>query len=211
MQTTQMSSTNDLTNIADGTPTILPSRSKYEERLDKAIKYYSSKTLVAQIVLACVFAIPELRYGIGYKNQCPMQPQISMFLIVHGATKFAWVFLNILASIDAKIINERMKKKDLARQLMLINLILQFLFALWFPSWFIAGNIWVFRNKSRHQSTDPTNTSTYCNDELYQAASLLIIMTYIATGAVIIGTIKRRLIGKMIKNAVNNITSNISH
>ncbi|CAF0963715.1 unnamed protein product [Adineta steineri] len=89
MQTTQVFSTNESTNIADGTQTILPSRSKYEERLEKAIKYYSSNVLVAQIVLACIFAIPERRYGISYKNLCPMQSQISTFLIVHGATKFS--------------------------------------------------------------------------------------------------------------------------
>ena len=144
MQTNQVVYTNETPNIADGHLTTSSILLKCEKLLDKAMSYYLSKVLVGQIVLACVFAIPELRFGIGYQNQCPMQPQINTFLIVHGATKFAWVLVNILASIDAKVIYGVMNKKILARKLMLINLILQLLFALWFPSWFIAGNIWVF-------------------------------------------------------------------
>jgi len=164
--------------------------------------------LIVQIVLACVFSIPELRYGIGYRNECLMEPMVSTFLTVHDATKFAWVFLNILAVFDARVIYGKMNRSVLARQLMFLNLIFQGLFAVWFPAWFIAGNVWVFRNRNRHQSADPTNSSTYYHEELYRAAFVLIIMTYVIFAITVIFTIKRRFTVGKIKYVINNNPNN---
>ncbi|CAF0952199.1 unnamed protein product [Adineta ricciae] len=169
-------------------------RSTYEERLDKAIDYYASKMIFVQIIFASAFSASELYYGVEYQDQCPIEPMMTTFLILHGATKFVWVFLTILAIVDARLIAQVMNKKVLARRLMLINLILQSVFAAWFAIWFIAGNFWVFRTKDQYQSTNTTATTTYCNEEVYQAAFLLIIMTYVISGITTIGTIKRRVI-----------------
>jgi hypothetical protein len=209
MKTTQMSSTNDAPNVDyNNFQPNSPILSKREQRLDKAIPYFSSKMLCIQIIITCIFSGIELSYGIRYRNQCPMQPLIDTFLIVHGATKLGWVLLNILAFINAKVIYGIMEKKTLARQLMIPNLFFQLLFLLWFIAWFIAGNIWVFSNKNIQQSTNTASTSTYCQGTLYQAAFGLIISTYIVLGIVIIMTIKRRVIGKKIKTAVGSDSNN---
>ncbi|CAF1457333.1 unnamed protein product [Adineta steineri] len=196
--------TQDASNIANENPVNLWIRLKYEERLDKTMKYYTSKMVIVQIIVACGFSISELVCGLNYPNQCPIEPAIITFLVVHGATKFVWIFLTILAIVDARLIYKKMNRKSLARQLMLINLAFQSLFAVWFFSWFIAGNIWVFRNKNRYQSNDPTNTSTYCYEDLYQAASLLISTEYIGFIITFIGTVKRRFISRRLKHAMNN-------
>ncbi|CAF1380498.1 unnamed protein product [Adineta steineri] len=196
--------THDASNVANENPVNLWIRLKYEERFDKTMKYYTSKMVIVQIITACGFSISELYYGISYSNQCPIEPAINTFLVVHGTTKFVWIFLTILAIVDARLIYKKMNRKSLARRLMLINLAFQSLFAVWFFSWFIAGNIWVFRNRSHYQSNDPTNTSTYCYEELYDAASLLIIITYVGFGITLIATVFRRFISKKLKYIINN-------
>ncbi|CAF1558338.1 unnamed protein product, partial [Adineta ricciae] len=86
---------------------------------------------------------------------------------------------------------------------MMANLILQAICVVWFPAWFIGGDIWVSRTKNRYQSTNPIHTSTYCYGESYRAAFILLIMTYGIFGITICITIKRRFIGKKIKGVVN--------
>src|ERR1700722_17987923 len=80
-----------------------PIISKRQQRLDKAIAYFSSLRFVIPLIVACVFAILELHYGINYANQCPIQPKINIFLIVHGSTKLGWILLGIYAYVDAKV------------------------------------------------------------------------------------------------------------
>ena len=178
---------------------IPPTPSKREQRLDKAIAYFSSKMFLVQIIITAVFSGIELHYGIDYRGQCPIEPWIDLFLIVHGSTKIVWVALSILAYINAKVLYVMMNKKTIARHILMPILVLQLVFTLWFLAWFIAGNVWVFSKKSYVQYTDPTNTSTYCQQTLYSAAFGLIISTYIVVGVIIIITIKRRIIGKKIK------------
>jgi hypothetical protein len=178
---------------------IPPTPSKREQRLDKAIAYFSSKMFLVQIIITAVFSATELNYGINYRDQCPIEPWIALFLTVHGSTKLGWVALSILAYINAKVLYGMMNKKTIARYLLIPILVLQLVFTLWFLAWFIAGNVWVFSNKSYVQYTDPTNTSTYCQQTLYSAAFGLIISTYIVVGIIAILTIKRRVIGKKIK------------
>ncbi|UJR34519.1 hypothetical protein I4U23_021927 [Adineta vaga] len=109
-------------NIANENPVTSWIRLKYEDRLDKTMKYYTSKMVIVQIIVACAFSISELYWGMSYPNQCPIEPAIIKFLIAHGATKFAWIFLTILAIVDARLIYKVMNKKSLARRLILINL-----------------------------------------------------------------------------------------
>ncbi|CAF1088423.1 unnamed protein product [Rotaria sordida] len=172
--------------------------SKRQQRIDKAMVYFSSFMFLVQIILAAVFSGIELHYGVDYRYQCPIEPMIPIFLIVHGATKFVWVAMSILAFINARIIYGMMNKA-FARHFVLPSLLFQLVFALWFFAWFIAGNVWVFSNKSHVQSTDAANTSTYCQNTLYSAAFGLIISTYIVFGIVAVLTIKRRIVGKKIK------------
>ncbi|CAF1351845.1 unnamed protein product [Adineta ricciae] len=200
-----MTSAHNVSEIVDENRTTFWIRLKYEERLDTTVKYYTSKMVIVHIIAACGLSISELYYGLSYPNQCPIEPMISTFLIVHGATKFLWIFLNILAIINARFLYGIINKKSLARRLILINLLLQFLFAIWFFSWFIAGNIWIFRNKNHYQSSNSSDTNTFCRQELYDAAMLIINVTYGGFAVTLIATIIRRLISrKKQKNAMNN-------
>jgi len=180
--------------IGDTPPTL----SKREQRLDKAIAYFASIMFLVQIIVSAVFAGLELHYGIYYRNQCPIQPWIDTFLIVHGSTKFGWVALSIFAFINAKFVYGIMNKKTIARHIVRPILLLQLLYALWFLAWFLAGNVWVFSKKNSVQYS--TYNSTYCQQTLYSAAFGLIISTYIVFGIIIILTVKRRVIGKRVKS-----------
>ncbi|CAF1404782.1 unnamed protein product [Adineta steineri] len=201
MNTSTIFPSSDYNDVIVDTPTI---PSKREQRLDKAINYFSSVMFAIQVILAAVFSGIELHYGIDYLNQCPIQPWINIFLIVHGSTKLAWVLLGIVSFFNGRVIYNMMNKKTLARSIIILILPLQLLFALWFLAWFIVGNVWVFSCKSRVQYTDPTNTSTYCQQTLYSAAYGLIISTYIVVGIVAILTVKRRVIGKTIRQRISS-------
>jgi hypothetical protein len=178
-----------------------PTPSKREQRLNKVIAYFSSYRILIKIILTAAFSGVELHFGIDYRNQCPMEPWINIFLIVHGSTKLGWVVLAILAYINAKFVYGYMNKKTMARQIVIPSIVLELLFTLWFLAWFIAGNVWVFSKKSSVQYTNPKNTSTYCNQILYTAAFGLIIGTYIAFSIIITFIIiRRRVINKKTKS-----------
>jgi len=77
-----------------------------------------------------------------------------------------------------------------------MNLIIQLVFLLFFFTWFILGNVWVWSVKGKVQMTNPADSSTYCSQTLYSAAQGLIISTYIIFAVIVVITIKRRTIGK---------------
>ncbi|CAF1094200.1 unnamed protein product [Didymodactylos carnosus] len=173
-------------------PTVsIPPQSKQQERLEKGIKYFSSKMFLVQLVLAVVFSVIEISYGGQYIRQCPISLYIPVFLLVHGSTKIVWAACGVVAYIEAKFFSNSPN----IRILMLINLVIQLVFLLFFLAWFILGNVWVWSVKATVQ-TDPNVPATYCQNTLYAAAQSLIISTYVVVGIIILITIKRRTIGK---------------
>jgi hypothetical protein len=183
----------------EGSKMPITPKTKREERLEKGIKYFSSKMFLIQLILTIVFAIFEISFGREYYGQCPISPNIPLFLLVHGSTKVVWVACGIVAYIEAKSFPNSIHISIL----MLINLIIQILFMLFFLAWFIIGNVWFWSVKSTVQTTDSTQTSTYCQNSLYSATQGIIISTYIVFGVITLLTIKRRVIGQQLRVGMN--------
>jgi hypothetical protein len=179
-------------------PTVsIPPQSKKQDRLEKGIAYFSSKMFLIQLIIIVVVSGFEISYGTKYYHQCPVSPNIPLFLLVHGSTKLGWVACGIIAYIEAKFFSN----SSHIRILMLMNLIIQLVFLVFFITWFIIGNVWVWSVKGKVQTINPTVSSTYCDDKLYSAAQGLIISTYIIFAVIAVITIKRRVISKKLHKA----------
>jgi hypothetical protein len=155
------------------------------QRLDGAINYYGSKKHIVLTIIGTVFGIVEINYGVDYNGQCPIQPMISIFLIVHGAVMLLEVVVGILALLISRVIYPKYGQV-LARRL-IFAVILFFIFVnLFCFAWFIAGNVWVFGAANNgYQNTSP-NTSTYCKMDLFRAAFGIIISRYAIVAIIII-------------------------
>jgi hypothetical protein len=171
-------------------PTVLaPPKTKQQERLEKLIKFFASEKFKIQLLLTAVFSVVEIVFGAVYFNQCPIKPQISLFLLVHGTAKLGWVACGIIAFIEAKFCSN----SPHIRILMLMNFFIQLLFFLFFFTWMVIGNLWVWSVNGTVQTSDSSATSTYCAYNLYQTAKGIIISTFVVLGIIIIITVRRRL------------------
>ncbi|CAF1404043.1 unnamed protein product [Adineta steineri] len=175
-------SVNDTTIIVP----LPPSETQLSKRriiLAKLIKHFSSRKVLIFLVVGLVVACIELAYGQKYEGQCPYRPQITLFLTVHGIVKLVACVTIIIAYAQARFLTNY----KYLYELMLVNIAIHLIFGLFFLIWFILGNVWIWTvNRSVMQGTDPTQTSTYCENALYQAAKHLLIVHYILMGITIL-------------------------
>lgn len=132
-------------------------------------------TLGFTIFLAILLAIPIAMIAIGavYKDDCPAERFIPIYLIVGGV----FGIIKNISSLGQRAKNKDDEDKDEknAKTNPFDGLIGCFLFA-----WFIAGNVWVYRTYNNF-STDPT-AANYCHPTLYYFAFWIITATYIVCG-----------------------------
>ncbi|CAF1404023.1 unnamed protein product [Adineta steineri] len=175
-------SVNDTTVIVP----LPPSETQLSKRriiLAKLIKHFSSRRVLIFLVVGLILACVELAYGQKYEGQCPYRPQITLFLTVHGIVKLVACVTIIIAYAQARFLTNY----KYLYELMLVNIVIHLIFGLFFLIWFILGNVWIWTvNRSVMQGTDPTQTSTYCENALYQAAKHLLIVHYILMGITIL-------------------------
>ncbi|KAK3099398.1 hypothetical protein FSP39_003814 [Pinctada imbricata] len=132
-------------------------------------------TLGCTICLGFFLAIPISMVVMGaiYKDDCPIQRYIPIYLIVGGS----FGILKNLTSLGQKAKNDRDEEGDEKNMKsnpydVVLNL---FLFA-----WFIAGNVWVYQIRGA-VSSDITSVN-YCHPTLYAYAFWLITSVYILLG-----------------------------
>ncbi|XP_065645029.1 transmembrane protein 272 isoform X2 [Hydra vulgaris] len=87
-------------------------------------------------------------------NKCPIEPMIPIYLIISGATGILTVLLTFISTIS--------------KQRCWYGLV--FLTSLFALCWFVAGNIWVFKNYKKR---------SYCDEKAYYLAFWFIVLTYI--------------------------------
>lgn len=150
---------------------------------------------IAIPVVIIVSAI-HLKYGIEYLGECPIQPMITVYLIVHAVVALFAIITIFIGVLIARCIYSRVDMENnekITRCLIIVILIFQVIVALFSLSWLIVGSVWVFSISGAHQGSDPADTTTYCQSHLYRAAFVLIIINYIIHGlgivAIIVGYI----------------------
>ncbi|XP_050732231.1 uncharacterized protein LOC127006365 [Eriocheir sinensis] len=118
-----------------------------------------ARFLMLNISIACVII------GFFFLHDCPLEPLIPVFLIVHGFASFFGLAPDTCArcypgSSPSKIV-------------LVITIILR-LFAF---AWVIAGSVWVFR--LTEQQANPTEGAETCEDVVYYSAFVDIIIAYV--------------------------------
>ena len=113
-----------------------------------------------------------INLGAKYKNDCPIEKKIPIYLIVAGAVG---VFRNLISLCQRakKSENEGEEEK---KQNPVTSILDCFLFA-----WFICGNVWIY---SHYKDVDHNvmSSSNYCDETLYLFAFWITTATYILIG-----------------------------
>jgi len=148
-------------------------------RLDKAVIRFSSWIILFQIIFTIPPSVVGLYYGINYGNQCPIQPLINVFLIVHGCCSLVNGIVLLIGFIAANYIKRSSSPSPYARCLLAGSLIGQLVLFLFLVAWLVVGQVWVFGALSNgFQSNDSTRLTTYCYSILFWNGFAVIIITY---------------------------------
>lgn len=133
------------------------------------------------IVLLIALPIPvaALLIGIKYQNRnnCPLEPRISLFLIVQGASLIAWILLTMVISLLAIYFKNR-RGPQLPILIILITLSI-WLLNIFKYIWLMLGAIWTFSivKKVQFSKQDENN---YCHQTLYKFAYIYLIVLSVA-------------------------------
>ncbi|CAF0849428.1 unnamed protein product [Rotaria sp. Silwood1] len=135
------------------------------------------------VMLGVTLIIPILEVAIGasYRDQCPMNPNIPIYLIVTGACGMASIVLVLV--INGGFI-WCIKRNSIAVTFAMLCLtiiigLFILLMSLFLFAWFIVGNVWIFGAKKDVQYDNPLSFTNYCHRTLYEFAFAILIITWI--------------------------------
>jgi hypothetical protein len=115
-----------------------------EERIEKVFRFYRAKFHLISISIGIIFAIIHLKFAIEYLGQCPIQPLINIYMIVHASVTLLLILLALIGVIIVRSFDFRGKQeknKMIARRLILIVVILTLILLLFSLAWLVAGSV----------------------------------------------------------------------
>jgi len=110
-----------------------------------------------------------------HSNHCPIEPNISRFLIIAGSASIEWIILSIFLSIIT-IILKHIRSLMLVLLIILIALIIIITNA-FLLVWVIFGSIWTLKASETVQYTN-SHLNTFCRQTLYQFTLGYLFVTY---------------------------------
>lgn len=142
-------------------------------------------SFIITVCLSVSIALPIAMIIIGavYKDDCPVQKYIPIWLIVAGSFGCFSTLLRTISScinvIKKREVTESPQNNNenkFAKKSCLSSLVELFLFV-----WFILGNIWVY---SIHKTVQYNSeiTQNYCNETLYLFAFWVVTLSWIFSG-----------------------------
>jgi hypothetical protein len=170
-----------------------------KDRFNKSVIRLSTRRTLIECILTIPSFIVELYYGIHYSNQCPIQPLIIVFLIVHGCSSLANGIVLLTGFVTANYIKRSLTASSCARYLIVGSSIGQLILLIFSVVWLIVGQVWVFGAQvNGFQSSNSTQSATYCYSTVFWTGFAIIIITY-AVWLIIIIVVVRQLIMKRLK------------
>jgi hypothetical protein len=140
------------------------------------------------IYLLSILAVPiaKLLLGILYRDECPVNRNIPLYMIVSGGAGLTIILCLLLASTCA-FCRSSIQARKTTHTFMIGTIAcargLQATIALFLFIWFFFGNIWVFgaRYRIRTDYIDDKNSTNenYCHPTLYWFAFYVLISTYV--------------------------------
>ncbi|XP_022103107.1 uncharacterized protein LOC110985938 isoform X1 [Acanthaster planci] len=134
-------------------------------------------TVFVTVFLAVMLALPIAMIVMGalYKDDCPVEPKIPIYLIVNGSVGIVKSLLDLIVRCgrlnqeDNNTEEQKSTKGDICSHFLGC-----FLFA-----FFIAGNVWVYSN---YPPSDIVSDPNYCYGPLYYFAFWFMTSCYILLG-----------------------------
>lgn len=184
----------------------LPYSSTYNDRLKPFIRFYSLKFHFIGVPIILIIAIIHLKFSIQYFGQCPIQPMINIYMIVHAVIHLSLMILTFIGVINIHCIHPHFQYKHqiIPRIILIVILIGTLVLLLFSLSWLIAGSVWIFGAKTNGvQGSDPTKTTTYCQSNLFRAALTLLIVNYVIHGIIVLIFLFRYIYRKRQQPSIN--------
>lgn len=155
--------------------------------LKRAIELFAG-TIGCTIALCFLLALPiaMIVIGVQYKDNCPVEPFIPIYLIVAGscgllkAVILSCQKINNPESEKEDVQDDYSANEDLSNTSNFMDGILNiFMFA-----WFIAGNIWVYAHYKPNEKPPLHDPLDYCNPTLYWFAFWVVTVSYVIMGTI---------------------------
>jgi hypothetical protein len=145
----------------------------------------ASASIFCLIILFILLIIPitVLVVGINYHDPryCPIEPRISLFLIVSGSVSLGWIVLTIVVTILTIMAASRRPFNSVGLVIVLSVIIL--IITIFSIIWLIIGSVWTFSvymwvtyNYDTMNNFYPYN---YCQPELYRFTFVYLILSFI--------------------------------
>jgi hypothetical protein len=135
---------------------------------------------VGIVILSMLLALPitMLVIGIQYRDAryCPIEPNISPFLIVGGATNLVTCIFMILLLVSTIVLSAT--RSVLVEVLLLVIQVLLIIVQLFSFIWIIVGSVWTFSVKSKVQYNNPY-WRNFCQPLLYKFTFVYLIIAFI--------------------------------
>ena len=120
--------------------------------------------------------------GAKYKDECPVENMIPIYLIVGGSAGLLSIFCACaVESVEYR--EARSPSQSVSPYWHVIKHLCRLLLPLLF-AWFIAGNVWIYKNYEPNY-TDP-ESPYFCHKTLYLFAFWVITSYYIFFGVVLV-------------------------
>ena len=119
------------------------------------------------------YSLHCINLGAEYKNDCPIESKIPIYLIVAGSVG---VFRNLISLCQRAKKSDNDEGEEEKKQNPVTSILDCFLFA-----WFICGNVWIYSNY-KDVIHDNMDSQYYCDETLYAFAFWITTATYILIG-----------------------------
>jgi hypothetical protein len=138
------------------------------------------KSILGLIVLLLLLGVSLSVMIIGFRfrqvHHCPIEENISLFLIVAGSVSVEWIILSIILSIITMVLRH-IQSLILVVFIVLTALII-IITHLFLFIWVITGSMWTLKALNMVQYTNPY-VETFCEQILYQFTLGYLVMIYV--------------------------------
>jgi hypothetical protein len=158
-----------------------------------SLEYFKSAVFMFLGTAGCTFslmmvlAIPMsmILVGAKFKDDCPVEPFIPVYLIVAGSFGMIKTIIVIMQGLlyTGEVFpgrsggGEKQSDERPFAWVFLDGCLNLFLF-----TWFVAGNVWVYSHYKPHFSPPPHEPYNYCNPTLYLFSFWVITISYMIVG-----------------------------
>ena len=138
------------------------------------------KMLAPPLVCTCMWCNDNSLFlfkGAKYKDECPVEPFIPIYLIVGGSFGMLKTVIVLCQRARGHEDDLDMDEDGSMSSKFIDGVLNLFLF-----TWFIAGNIWIYSKYKPNELPPPHEPLNYCHPTLYMFAFWVITASYILMG-----------------------------